>query len=585
MPLIQVLIDLAWIIAACTVGLVGAAVILHALLADAVAGAAIARRGPRRLRCPGGWRWLGRVVPVRAGCWYDLSGAPQDGDGRRLCPECGRASGPRRMRTARRRWGRAATGALILLLGFSAAYGQQVYRRGWRVVPEAVLVRVPFDERVWVESRIMQAGGLARSAAEEIDRRLAADAVSTRGLSHLGRRMVARYARDPDHGVDDPSREAFERMESIPFTEGLERVPLRHAVARIAAAAGVPLELDESGLLAASIDPGRVISIPAYTLTCEQALDMVCGRSFATSGWAQVGWDVREGALVIGARASLEMHVRSLAIEFPWNDTAAPPSRYPRFVSVSATWPESMLDFRPQLHRWGGGMAIIATNKDLLRVQRLVRTIAAAEGMPTDHRDAVSALAERVERARITGIAGDETLDVMIHRLRTEAGLPVVVDSWGLDLHIAYRDTLSRSPLRRSMTAADPFSRGSEAEHDPRFADTIIPEVPLWLHSIPLIHDEQALLVGGIRVWMHASSVRAYPIPHPNVEFYAANAAINRRPSIPAEGDALAPAASVLMVFDPRTGAGGPRLVVRGTPDVQERAAEYVDQLWARHKP
>ena len=299
----------------------------------------------------------------------------------------------------------------------------------------------------------MQAGGLARSAAEEIDRRLAADAVSTRGLSHLGRRMVARYARDPDHGVDDPSREAFERMESIPFTEGLERVPLRHAVARIAAAAGVPLELDESGLLAASIDPGRVISIPAYTLTCEQALDMVCGRSFATSGWAQVGWDVREGALVIGARASLEMHVRSLAIEFPWNDTAAPPSRYPRFVSVSATWPSPCWTSARNCTAGEAGWPSSPRTRTC-GVQRLVRPSRRPRACPR-----ITRCVPRSPRGS-SGPGSPESPAMRPRRHDPPAphrgraprrGRPL-----GLDLHIAYRDTLSRSPLRRSMTAADP---------------------------------------------------------------------------------------------------------------------------------
>lgn len=72
-------------------------------------------------------------------CWYDMAGVP----GMR-CPECGReAKSERRLGRTRRRWRWAATGALAVLAGGSAAAFPTVQRDGWTaLVPVPVMLRL-----------------------------------------------------------------------------------------------------------------------------------------------------------------------------------------------------------------------------------------------------------------------------------------------------------------------------------------------------------------------------------------------------------------------------------------------------------
>lgn len=106
-------------------GLAGAAAVAWALLGDR---ARQMRRGRAR-RCPR--------------CWYRMEGVPG-----LKCPECGReAKRERGLLKSRRRWRRAAVGAVLIAAGSALHATPGVRERGWiSLVPDRALVWMYFQE-------------------------------------------------------------------------------------------------------------------------------------------------------------------------------------------------------------------------------------------------------------------------------------------------------------------------------------------------------------------------------------------------------------------------------------------------------
>lgn len=134
-------------------------------LASFVAGVALCVRGMRRRRrvggtcCPGPrgsvWRVLDfRFWVVQRGCWYDLTGLPERGDGGRRCPECGTVSLPSERLRAGQRLRALAVGQMLILAACAALAGAALYMPWPRVIPTIFLVEArrgawPWRNRVF----------------------------------------------------------------------------------------------------------------------------------------------------------------------------------------------------------------------------------------------------------------------------------------------------------------------------------------------------------------------------------------------------------------------------------------------------
>lgn len=444
-------LDILWRLGTWGVVALGAIVVLLALFADALRGWRIRRRtGTPRLRCPGGWSRILWLIPVRAGCWYDMGGSTPDPkadananpaakaepDPRVRCPECGRRHKPRRLRAARRRWGIAALGLGVVLLGLGGRYSREVYRRGWSAVPGEALVLVSFDERTWLETGSTGAHWLIEEAAQEIAARDAEGRLSDWAAAHLGQRVQRRYMRDPDYGVDDASRAVFARLESTPFTQGIDARPFAEAVRTIAAVAGVEIEVDEAALTAAHIEFQRPVTVPPFSLmTCEQALDWACDRARARQGWAKGEWDVREGRVVVTDDGGVYARRRVVVL------TELPEEMHRQYVI-------DLITQRVAFDRWrenGGtdgavyevhqGLIVSIAAKEILAMERLFAIFGGSPRAVLPVAESVQRMETRLQHPPITSIGPDDSLDVLIHRLRTEAGLLIRADTWGLDLY------------------------------------------------------------------------------------------------------------------------------------------------------
>lgn len=487
-------LDILWRIGTWGVVALGAVVVLLALFADAYRGWRTRRRtGTPRLRCPGGWARILWLIPVRAGCWYDMGGLMsefqpgKEPDTRVRCPECGRRHKPRRLRAARRRWGIAALGLVVALLGLGGRYSREVYQRGWSAVPGEVLVLVPFDERTWLETGSTGAHWLIEDAAQEIAARDAEGRLSDWAAAHLGQRVQRRYMRDPDYGVDDASRAVFARLESTPFTQGIDARPFAEAVRTIAAVAGVQIEVDEAALAAAHIESERPVTVPPFGLmTCEQALDWACDRARARQGWAKGEWDVRDGRVVVTDDGSVYARRRVVVLtELP--------------AVNDMRWVVRMIPLYVAHDRWSGnggteghlsgvqrGLIVSIASKDALRVERFI-SVFRGEGSPASRDDAgIVRLESTLEAAPISPVGPDDPLDVLLHRLRSEAGLSVRVDAWGLNLF----DPLPIATAAPSRNAIELLAK----------------------YRASAVQDGNAVVV-ALRAQRLLSVIAAYPIP------------------------------------------------------------------------
>jgi hypothetical protein len=177
-----------WTIAAASLSLIGAVLLLWSLFRDRARG---------RKRCPR--------------CWYDMSGVTS-----LICPECGKnAKNERRLSRTRRRW-RGAALALVLFIG---AYGSWIARRvmnhGWiGAVPTWVLIGA-FDRdagysradtmrtleslskdtmgRVWIKAGVRRNYSVLR----ELKRRAQEDELTAWEMRFLIRRCTVRHQTNP----------------------------------------------------------------------------------------------------------------------------------------------------------------------------------------------------------------------------------------------------------------------------------------------------------------------------------------------------------------------------------------------------
>lgn len=585
----SVLLDIAWRLATWGIVALGVALALHALLTDQIIGlrrASLARRAQRapRLRCPGGWTRLLAIIPLRAGCWYDMAGTPIESDGRYLCPECGRRSQLRQLNRCRRQPRLALLALAIILFGLAARYSREVYRNGWRAVPDRLLVLVPFDERDWLENDLSSGHWALQAAAIEIVRRDDAGELSPWASDYLGRRIRARYARDSDYGVDAASQAAFARLESTPFTEGIANRPFSEAIATIAATAGVPLDLDAVALGNTSIDPDRRITIPQFgMMSCEQALTWACDRARASRGWAYAEWTLSQGRVLVADDTSTSSQPRVLVL-------MAPASR--RFSSTDLQWlvrfttlidaPRITATGAQPIQRRGGAIIVTTTSRRLLDAQRVQSLVEAAPGFKGEARDALLAFDQRLTRASITPVEADEDLDTALVRIRDEAGIPLSLDGWGVDPYETLVDAMvERGLIRVDRTAhnADPFNDNPTDElGNPIEPIAGIPEL-LSTFSADSTHDGERILV-GLRASRLLAIACAYPLPVPDA---------SRREVV----DAL-----IGRILDSPGSSGfwrqnggdrgllllnGDRLVVVAPPAVQARVAKLIEDFLAQH--
>lgn len=165
----------AWMATGWLVGLAGAAVVAWALLGDR---ARQVRRGRAR-RCPR--------------CWYSMEGVP----GRR-CPECGReAKRERGLLKSRRRWRRAAVGAVVIAAGFAVHAAPGVRQHGWiTLLPDRALAALTGEttdwrlqdelHRRWEERRLSRSArrAMADQAIRDLAEGHAGDVFMMRELAH-----------------------------------------------------------------------------------------------------------------------------------------------------------------------------------------------------------------------------------------------------------------------------------------------------------------------------------------------------------------------------------------------------------------
>ena len=554
---------------------------LHALFTDHFKGLLNAHKSRRalatpRLRCPGGFHRALRFLPLRQGCWYDMSGAtPDPGDhaARLLCPECGRRSSPKRLRRSKRRYRLALLGLAIILLGLAARYSRDLYQNGWKSVPDAALVLVPFDERDWLENDLPNAHWIIKAATVEINDRSTEGSLSPWASAHLGHRIQRRYQRDPDYGIDDASRAAFAKLESTPFTTGIDNRPFSEAVATIAAAASVQLTLNRAALEAAHIQPDRRITIPAFnSMTCEMALDWACDRARAMSGWAVGEWTLDAGRLIVADDATTDATQRVLVVLAP----SAQPDWTTEFLGALVNSAPDRWLTRGSIRRvWGAGDAAGATTNpaDLLRMDRLARTV--KEPLPFDpaRASAINALRERLESARITPIQAHGTLELLIHGLRAEARASVSMDPWGLEPYQTLTDALiARGVLRSDRTRhdADPFGNDRD---NPDAEPIDLAWQGLWAFGTDAAHDDSSIVIG----------LRA-------TQLLAVAAAYDLSTLAPGEDPRNPRAELQTRIFGERStrnlGWGreslvGDRILIIGPPSLQARASEVIQRFLA----
>lgn len=582
----EFLLDMLWRLGTWGVVAVGLGVAAHGLLTDLVVGwwQHRRRRGggegvASRVRCPGGWRRAAGIIPVRVGCWYDMRGATPNEDGLFRCPECGKRSSLRQLGKSRRRWRMAAVGIGVVAAGLSGRYSREVYRKGLSAVPDVVLVLVPFDERAWIETGATGGHRLIGAVAAEIGARDLGDALSPWAAAHLGRRVRDRFARDPDYGVEEASRAAFERLESTPFTTGIDSMPFRDAVAAIAEAAGVGLDLDEEALGAVFIDAARRITVPAFgMMTCEQALDWACDRARASRGWAVANWDLADGRLLVADRGVID--ARNRVAVFPLRGELGRERRYllSGVQEFFAAWQVGDRVATGQMIRSPGrSLLCVAPRRDLMRTERLLRMIERADGWPAERVGAILAFAERLERATITPIGGEDTLDVLLYRMGAEAGLPTGVDSWGLELYRSLAEATAR-PGDRTAPSADPFGR----DLDGAGVEPIgLSGAALRAFDVEWIHGDAGIAV-GLRSRQLTGMVAAYRLPK-------ADEADGARSRLGLERD-LWPIVNEIDSSGARRALGrlfvlAGRVVVLAPPGVQARVARAIDEFVAERSP
>lgn len=204
-------IDRVWVGTGVGIAALAAWVVLWALFWDAWKTRKARRAGKLR-RC--------------AGCWYDVRGIAGS-----TCPECGRdARGERAMLRARRRWGMAVLGVLMVAPAWGAWKAPEVRRLGWvGASPTIVLACWPMDMRAW--------GSGNAEAWAEIERRRDQHPLPAAAVWILTRRLRAAWT------VDAPPGSAIEEFDVGDLARDFTR---RREIRRPGGGCGCAMMLDKS---------------------------------------------------------------------------------------------------------------------------------------------------------------------------------------------------------------------------------------------------------------------------------------------------------------------------------------------------